>query len=437
MRWRTQIVPVFLLVLLSALFLVPRNAWAQSLKTDRDRMKRILDNVSKTVAENFYDPNMHGLNWEALTDQTRERILSANSAGEMTTAIFSLVQKLEDSHTFYVPPRLASDIKFGFEAKAYGDEIRIYEIKKGGAAAAAGLRVGDQIIGLNGYRVNRETIDFMLLFLRRLRPVAKLQMIIARGDEPPREITLPAEIKQRPLVEDWTKLDSIWKYIREAENEKEEFKYQRFENNIGYVSSPGFFGSADFLSGLMGKIKDSRAVIVDLRGNLGGAQDTLEHFAGFFDEQSAEIAQIVSRKKSEMMKTRPHKPHLGGPMFILVDSRSSSAAEIFARHFQRTGRAVIVGDRTSGRVTGARYFDMQFGAQDVVVFGVNVAVMRAIFPGGEELEKRGVTPDQVCIPTAEDLVAERDPCLGLALRLAAEKLGLLDKAPSGSLEKKN
>jgi carboxyl-terminal processing protease len=425
------------LLFFAALLLMPGSARAQSIKAERDRMKRMLDNVSKTVAENFYDPEMHGLNWQALTDQARERIVTANSAGEMTTAIFSLVQKLEDSHTFYVPPQLAADIKFGFEAKAYGDAIRIYEIKKGGAADKAGLRVGDQIMGLNGLQASRETIDFMLLFLRRLRPVAKLQMIIARGDEAPREITLPADVKQRPLVEDWTKIDSIWKYIREAENEREDFRYQRLDGDVGYVFSPGFYGSADFLSSLVGKIKNSRAVIVDLRGNLGGAQDSLEHFAGFFEEESSEIAQVVSRKKTETMKTRPHKPYLGGPMFILVDSQTASAAEIFARHFQQTGRAVIVGDRTSGRVTGARYFDMQFGAQDVVFYGVNVAVMRAIFPGGEELEKRGVTPDQTCIPTAEDLVADRDPCFDLAVRLAKEKLGTAGKTPGDGTGRKN
>lgn len=202
------------------------------------------------------------------------------------------------------------------------------------------------------------------------------------------------------------------------------------------MAPPYFFGDADFFSGLLGKIKESRATIVDLRGNPGGAVDALAHFAGFFEEEPVEMAEMVGRKKSEMIKAKPHKPYLGGPLFILVDSQSSSAAEIFARHFQRTGRAVVVGDRTSGRVTAARYFPMQYGSQSVVLYGVQVAVSRVVFPDGQELEKRGVTPDQPCIPTAEDLTAERDTCLGLALRLAEEKIGPAAKAP-GDTEKKD
>ena len=37
---------------------------------------------------------------------------------------------------------------------------------------------------------------------------------------------------------------------------------------------------------------------------------------------------------------------------------------------------------------------------------------------GEELENRGVKPDEFCIPTAQDLRQGKDPCLNRALELA-------------------
>jgi hypothetical protein len=37
---------------------------------------------------------------------------------------------------------------------------------------------------------------------------------------------------------------------------------------------------------------------------------------------------------------------------------------------------------------------------------------------GEELENRGVKPDEFCIPTAQDLRQEKDPRLNRALGLA-------------------
>jgi C-terminal processing protease CtpA/Prc len=57
-----------------------------------------------------------------------------------------------------------------------------------------------------------------------------------------------------------------------------------------------------------------------------------------------------------------------------------------------------------------------------VSIGVQTTVAHLIFPDGKDLEKVGVTPDMMCIPTAEDLAAKRDPCLGLAMATLKAKL---------------
>ncbi len=111
-------------------------------------------------------------------------------------------------------------------------------------------------------------------------------------------------------------------------------------------------------------------------------------------------------------------------MFILIDSRSMSASEMFARHFQRTGRAKVIGDYSLGRVNAAHIIPLESGTYNLVLYGVEVSVARVVLPGGEELENRGVTPDQVCIPTGEDLREKRDPCRDLAVSLARKALGL-------------
>jgi len=113
----------------------------QSVGYERSRAKSILKQVSKNIEKNFYDPELHGLNWKELTDQTRERIEGANSVNEMLTAIFSLVDKLQDSHTVFLPPERVATPQFGFTAKAFGQEIRIYELNEDGPAAKAGFVV--------------------------------------------------------------------------------------------------------------------------------------------------------------------------------------------------------------------------------------------------------------------------------------------------------
>ena len=54
----------------------------------------------------------------------------------------------------------------------------------------------------------------------------------------------------------------------------------------------------------------------------------------------------------------------------------------------------------------------------MVGFGTEIAVARVVMENGEELENHGVTPDEFCIPTAQDLHQEKDPCLERVRRLA-------------------
>jgi C-terminal processing protease CtpA/Prc len=53
----------------------------------------------------------------------------------------------------------------------------------------------------------------------------------------------------------------------------------------------------------------------------------------------------------------------------------------------------------------------------VVFFGVSVTVADLIMSDGSSLEHRGVTPDQVRLPTAEDLAAGRDVVMSYAASL--------------------
>ena len=66
----------------------------------------------------------------------------------------------------------------------------------------------------------------------------------------------------------------------------------------------------------------------------------------------------------------------------------------------------------------SKIFWENVGAYDRVGFGTAITVYRVVLNNGEELENRGVTPDVFCIPRADDLRAERDPCLDRALDLA-------------------
>src|SRR6266404_5383875 len=126
----------------AAFFLGTTSAFAggPDLNFERGRMKNILHMVSNDIEKNFYDASMKGLDWKAQVNDAEGKIDKAQSPGEMITAIFALVNKLNDSHTMFLPPGRVSKPKFGFNAKPFGKEVMIYEITKKGAAEKAGLQ---------------------------------------------------------------------------------------------------------------------------------------------------------------------------------------------------------------------------------------------------------------------------------------------------------
>lgn len=117
-------------------------AHGENIKSEQHRMEQILNLVARDVRENFYDANLKGLDWNALTDQARDRIRNATEAGQMSGAISALVYSLHDSHTAFIPPKRKFRAEYGFAAKPVGNNILVYKIKKDGPAAKAGLQLG-------------------------------------------------------------------------------------------------------------------------------------------------------------------------------------------------------------------------------------------------------------------------------------------------------
>jgi len=65
----------------------------------------------------------------------------------------------------------------------------------------------------------------------------------------------------------------------------------------------------------------------------------------------------------------------------------------------------------------SRRFSDQVGLDVVIFYGASITVSDLIMPDGKSLEKVGVTPDEVRLPTAQDLAAGRDTVLSYAASL--------------------
>ena len=111
-----------------------------------------------------------------------------------------------------------------------------------------------------------------------------------------------------------------------------------------------------------------------------------------------------------------------GQLIVLIDGASKSAAEVFARIIQLEKRGVVIGDRSAGFVMQARSHPLTVGIKEGLAFRVVTTNADIIMPDGKSLEHVGVTPDELLLPTVEDMSLNYDSVLAHAASLAGIKL---------------
>ena len=182
--------------------------------------------------------------------------------------------------------------------------------------------------------------------------------------------------------------------------------------------------SPEMVVRMFGTIRKHNALILDLRGNPGGAVETLEDIAGYLFDHDVKIADRIGRKqelKPIVAKSRGNGA-FGGKLVVLIDSRSASAAELLSRVVELEKRGTVIGDRSSGSVMEARVYDFSQGADTKVYYDLAVTDADLIMKDGKSLEHNGVTPDEIVLPTGDDLAKGRDPALTRAAKLVGLNL---------------
>ena len=412
------------LVVIALLLSLCGVACADELSQNRSVMKNILKVVASDIEKNFYDPNLKGLNWPRLVETARQKIDNAKSVNEMEAAIYELTEQIDDSHTFFIPPLGTSEAKYGFEAKPFGDDVRVYEITPKGAAEQAGLQLGDHIVSMQGTPLDRSNFERMFIYGRLIYMASPLVFEIER-DGATKTIQITPKFIKRPIVLDsFSRYGDLWSLVIEAETEEMKYPFvYGMDNQVGYLKLRDFPAEGgDFLHGLAEKIEGAKALILDLRNCPGGTIESLVAFEGMFEDQEIELANTVSRKKTEPVKIKPQKPQMRVPIFVLMDSATASAAEIVAYHLHTSKKAVLIGDDSAGMVTGAKTFEGNVGGGAIINFATNVAVARMVFPGGVELEGKSLKPDVRCLPTQKEMRGKIDACRNKAMELAVSAI---------------
>jgi carboxyl-terminal processing protease len=169
----------------------------------------------------------------------------------------------------------------------------------------------------------------------------------------------------------------------------------------------------------VGRAKNRKALILDLRGNGGGWEETLLRMVSNFFDRDIKLGDIKRRKETKPLvaKTRGNSAFTG-KLIVLIDSQSGSAAELFARIVQLEKRGIVIGDVSSGAVMRSLFYDHQHGVNETIAYGASITDADIIMTDGRSLEHVGVVPDQLKLPAPAALAAKHDPVLAYAMSLA-------------------
>lgn len=396
---------------------------------DRERAEDMLNLVVRDVKKHYYDPNLHGVDLDARSKEARQRIESAQSLGQAFTAIGWTIDGLNDSHTHFLPPRHTLRTDYGFRMQVYGDACFVTAVKPGSDAEAKGLKRGDQVLTVNGFRVLRDEYSKFEYVFYRLQPQPRLRLGVRSPEGAER--TLEILSRQHEEKAQYSSQD-FWQFVREGEDAAERSRTQYFEegDEILLLKLKSFVVSDRVVDEILGKMHGKKAVLFDLRGNGGGLVDVLARLLGVFFDHEVLIGNRIGRDQKKPQVTKPSKPPFTGQAVVLVDSQSASASELFARVLQLEKRGTLVGDRSAGLVMEARVYQNHLGMESEVFFGTEITDADIQMTDGRSLEHEGVKPDVLILPTAQDLATGRDPVLSrgaalLGFNIPPDKAGTM------------
>ena len=411
-------------ILISA---APESTLSQTLSNfDRDRGILMLQQVRNQLKKSYYDPTFKGMNVDARFKEAEGKIKEATSLGQIFGIIAQVLLELKDSHTTFGPPQRTYRTDYGWQMGMVGDRCFVLAVKPGSDAEKKGLKVGHQVYSVNGYGPIRENLSTLQYLLYRLRPVPGIQVVVIDKGQP-KQMDIMAKVTQGKQVMDLTDSDGgdYWQLVREEENEGRLFAHRYYEDlsDVMIWKMPHFDLDDEGVDKMMDKARKRSALILDLRGNPGGSVNTLKRMVGALFETEIKIADEKGRKESKPMVSKTRKNDaFKGKLFVLVDASSGSSAEVFARIVQINKRGTVIGDRTAGAVMVSRNFPFQIGTDTIVPFSASITVADLIMSDGKSLEGVGVIPDELLLPTGDDLMGKRDPVLARAAALAGLKL---------------
>jgi C-terminal processing protease CtpA/Prc len=426
---KAPILAVLMSLLVWMVSMQSQAATADFTESDRSHAFTMLRDVQKQIEEKYFDPSYKGVDLNANAEVAKARIAKATSSGETLAAIAQFVLELDDSHTFFVPPRQTATFDYGWDMGIVGDRCYVLGVKTGSDAARQGVTRGDLVHTVNGLAPTRDSLWRLEYLFRALRPQPGLHVELTTANGAARELNLASDVRQRKKVVALTGEGSGWDIARIIDDQDKQTREQQpviaeLGKQVLVARLPTFAVEDNVIEQLLSRMRGHEVLILDLRGNKGGRVAAMQALIGGLSSSDVIIGESKERDRATPLAAKgAGNDAFTGRVFVLIDAASASASELVARTVQLANRGTVIGDRSAGAVMTSRYYPLMVShGENMISYGVMVTAADPIMSDGGRLEKKGVNPDFRILPTAQDLAAGDDPALAQALKFAGQPL---------------
>lgn len=308
-----------------------------------------------------------------------------------------LARATGDPYTEYFNPEDAEDFQSSIDGTFEGigaelgkdasDNIVIVSPIAGYPAEKAGLRPKDVIAEVDGESTAGWTISQAVDKIRGDKGTT-VTLTLVRGQK----------VKEVPIKRERIDIPSVNWEIRDG---------------IGIMTVIRFGSDTDKLSRQAAqefKERGVRGVVLDLRGNPGGYLESAVNLSSLWLEPGTTV--LTERRDNVVMDTKKARgtAYLRGiKTVVLINEGSASASEIVAGALKDNNAAVTMGQNSYGKGSVQQPVNLKDGGL------LKVTIARWFTPGGKNIDKEGIEPDEKVDISEEDIVNNRDPQLDAAL----------------------
>ncbi|MBX3279290.1 MAG: PD40 domain-containing protein [Acidobacteria bacterium] len=372
---------------------------------------QMFDDAWRTMKYRFYDPEMHGKDWDAMRARYQPLVAHVGDRQELLNIINEMIGELNASHTGAAPGPggRAGNVSTGhlgleLEADDAAGRYRVTHVYENGPADKDWVKVsvGDYLIAVGGEQVRASDNLWARLNHRLNRKVEA-----TFNNKASEEGAWKARIE--PIA---AGAYSQLRYERWVQTRREAVE-KMSGGRIGYLHIQAM--NQPSLRKFEKEIRENRdkeALVIDQRWNGGG---NIEQ----------ELLAVLVQRQYQIWQPRgteqSGRPFAGffGPKVVLQNWRSASNAEMFPAGFRALGLGKVIGTPTMGAVIGTGSYSLIDGAT-VRTPGVGVYLADA---KRTNMENTAVEPDMLVENTPEDNLAGRDRQLEAAVQELLKQIG--------------